>query len=183
MLRHQTHCTKQTIETLAEYCSTETTTYGEVMETHPSIRELKTAFANIAARNEGSVSFSDTYHAAYNLLCFGKACYVYHMALVTLRKLARARGKEEYDHLSKIICDICALVTDKFALVKGLADMQQMASYIYARPVAARWRRVRRVVNWMAHMRALLPAYNEMIHLRPGGKIALECESEFYSLA
>jgi len=152
---------------------------------HPnlSIGALMTAFENIAARNEAAVSFADTYHAAYDLLCHGQACYVYHMALVTLRKLSRARGEEEYARLSKIICDICALVNDKFVLAKGLAAMNQMAAYMYARPVAARWRRVRRVVNWMAHMRALLPAYNEIVHLRPGGKIAQQCESEFYSLA
>ena len=173
----------ETIFILAEHCSTGGWKYGDVMDSHSSVKALKAAFDSIAARNEADVSFSDTYHAAYDLLRSGKACYVYHMALVTLRKLSLSRKPEEYARLSKIICDICALVNDKFALVKGLAAMTQMATYLYERPVAARWRRVRRVITWMSHIRAWLPAYNEIIHLRPGGKIALRCESEFYSLA
>ena len=172
------------MEVLAEFCSNGNLDYGSAaLQFNASISTLKTAFKNIAGRNEAVVSFADTYHAAYNLLLYGKACYVYHMALVTLRKLSRARDEEEYARLAQIICDICGLVNDKFALAKGLAAMKQVATYLYERPVAARWRRVRRVVRWMGYMRAWLPAYNEIVHLRPGGKIARQCESEFYSLA
>lgn len=144
---------------------------------------IDTAFESIAARNEADVSFSDTYHAAYDLLCSGNACYVYHTARVTLRKLSLSRKPEEYARLSKLICDICALVNNKFVLVQGLVAMPQMAAYLYERPVAARWRRVRRVVNWMGHIRAWLPVYNEIVGLAPGGKLAVQCESEFYLLA
>jgi hypothetical protein len=144
--------------------------------------KLRTALDHIVARRSHLVSFADTYHAAFDLLLMGEGFLVYQVAISIFCKLSLSYNPEDYTFVSEIICNLCALVNDRYVLPKGFACTKDMSDWLYHRPVAARWRHLRRVARWVGRICVWLTAFKELVDLAPGGKIAQRCELEFYSL-
>ena len=144
--------------------------------------KLRTALDRIVARRSHLVSFADAYNPAFDLLTMGEGFRVYQVAISVLCKLSLTYNSEHYTYVSKIICDLCALVNDRYVLRKGFASTKDMSDWLYHRPVAARWRHLWRVARWVGRIRVWRTAFKELVDLAPGGAIAQRCEREFYSL-
>ena len=128
------------------------------------------------------MSFAEAYNCAYDLCIQKRAAEVRSLAEAQLRRLSLARVYDAYVERAKEIFDIMLYEEHTHAFLSGLVPLTAEATWLYERPVARRWRRLRLYALWARRVAAWRAAF---IHTRfmPGGSGTQGLAAEFYALA
>ena len=128
------------------------------------------------------VSFAEAYKCAFDLCLQKRAAEVRALAEAQLRRLSLARAYDAYVERAKEISNIVLYEETTHAFLSGLVPLNVEAKWLYERPVARRWRRLRLHALWAGRVAAWRAAF---IHARfmPGGSGTQGLAAEFYALA
>jgi hypothetical protein len=133
-------------------------------------------------RSARSVSYAEAYNCAYDLCLRKRAAEVRALAEAQLRRLSLARAYDAYVDRAKEIFDIMLYEEHTHAFLSGLVPLTAEATWLYERPVARRWRRLRLHALWARRVAKWQAAFNH-VRFMPGGSGTPDLMAEFYSLA
>lgn len=128
---------------------------------------------------ERGLEYSKVYRDQYNLVLHGRGARVHAMVVRALRTIALAVEWEPYQRRMRLILDLSLHLNHRWLpLHPEHAPLLLVAVHEWNRPCARRWRRVFRLVRWIARMPKLLVAFNE-VALRPGSQAARRAAARF----
>ena len=121
---------------------------------------------------EKGLEYSKVYKDQYDLVIHGRGPQVHAMVVRALRAVALAVEWEPYQRRMRLVLDL-SLHLDRCWLPQHpqYAPLLVVAIMEWNRPVAKRWRRVCRLVRWIARMPKMMVAFNE-VALRPDSQAA-----------
>ena len=137
----------------------------------------------IADGRAAEIGFAECYRDVYALVMANEGDKLRGITDELLRKLSLAREQHAYLNLARKFSDIVMYGEDTARrLNNGLKPLYDVAVALYARPVAARWRRVRLWALWTRRIAKWRLAF---VHTRfmPGGSATHVFANEFYALA
>ena len=132
---------------------------------------------------EKGLEYSKVYKDQYDLVIHGRGPRVHALVVRALRTMALAVEWEPYQQRMRLILDL-SLHLDRCWLPvhPEHAPLLVVAIMEWNRPVAKRWRRVCRLVRWIARIPKLLVAFNE-VAFRPGSQAARRAADRFKVMA
>ena len=135
----------------------------------------------IADGRAAEIGFAECYRDVYALVMANEGDKLRGITEELLRKLSLAREQHAYLNLARKFSDIVVYGERIHVLNNGL-KLYDVAVALYARPVAARWRRVRLWALWTRRIAKWRLAF---VHTRfmPGGSATHVFANEFYALA
>lgn len=128
------------------------------------------------------MSFAEAYNCAYELCIQKRAAEVRALAEAQLRRLSLARAHDAYVERAREILDIMLYEEQTYAFLSGLVPLTAEATWLYERPVARRWRRLRLHALWARRVAAWRAAFNHTRYM-PGGSGTHGLAAQFYALA
>jgi len=144
------------------------------------LRERHQRDLNAVVRcQERGLEFSKVYRDQYDLVVHGRGPRVHAMVVRALQTVALAVEWAPYKQRMRLVLDL-SLHLDRCWLPQHpvYVPLLVAAHKAWHRPVAKRWRRVCRLVRWIARMPTLMVAFNE-VALRPGSQAARRAADRF----
>jgi len=112
--------------------------------------ELAKGLRQIAAHDASGVHFETLYRTAYKMVLHKRGDVAREMVLDILRKLSLVQSREKFTLATRLFKSVFDY-SERVWVPKAKVPMLNVAAAaLYERPVAARWRRVRRAVKWVA---------------------------------
>lgn len=112
--------------------------------------ELAKGLRQIAGNGAAHVHFETLYRTAYKMVLHKRGEVAREMVLEVLRKLSLVQSREKYAMVARLFKSVFDY-SERVWVPKAKVPMLDVAAAaLYERPVAARWRRVRRAVKWVA---------------------------------
>ena len=145
-----------------------------------SVRERHQQNLDAAVRcQERDLEYSRVYRDQYDLVVHGRGPRVHAMVVRALQTIALAVEWAPYKQRMRLILDL-SLHLDRCWLPQHpqYAPLLVAAHKAWHRPVAKRWRRVCRLVRWIARLPTLMVAFNE-VALRPDSQAARRAADRF----
>jgi hypothetical protein len=128
---------------------------------------------------EKNLEYSTVYRDQYDLVIHGRGPQVHAMVVRALRTLALAVEWAPYQRRMRLIMDLSMHLDRSWAPQHPqYAPLLVVAIMEWNRLVSKRWRRVCRLVRWIARIPRLMVAFNE-VALRPGSKPARRAAERF----
>ena len=129
-----------------------------------------------------SLSFGTMYNNMYNLVIGQKGDEVLELITDAFRRMSLTRRPLVYGMAVGIVKDTAMYLDHVWLKRWEKKSLMEVATEMYERPVARRWRRALAYARWFVRVRAWRMAFDE-IYLKPGNAGALRAEAHFRQCA
>lgn len=137
----------------------------------------------VATHQARDISFQDLHYVAYNMVIYNRASSLREMTDRLLRKISLTHHKEAYNKVVTQfhnLIDYCERKWVPWARPEILS-LAQVATNLYERSVARRWRRACVYLWWVGRIARWLPVFNEHA-FAPGAEAPKRAAKHFYDL-